>query len=445
MVVVLAFAIADPFIALLAYMWYGLFRPEAWLWADLSALRLSFVLGLILVVRCLTAGVLPNLSHRISWGIFLFLITGLVGQIHAVSQVTGWYWLRFFSNLSLVCLLLISLVNTRSRLFYTVLVTSVSFGVITSNAGLRSLMSGGVRFAVGPDGAFADNNGYALAAVMITPLLLASADTVPADWKRRKWITWALRGAALATTYLVVSTFSRGGFLALGAAALVYYLLIVRKKGIVLAAVAVAILAIAPFVTLPTGYTERLNTIVTYQDVGEESAISRLHFWRVALDMARDQPLGVGLKNFEFNFDKYDFLDGRYGRGRAVHNSHLQALTENGYFGFAVWIGLFVTAISICLRWRRIATRTLAGTEDGQFLWRMAGALVASMAAFIVGGTFIALSINDLTWLTFAIVAALDRVGTKTISNRRRATDPAVVSDMYKVVTPRGAYHVKRS
>ena len=30
------------------------------------------------------------------------------------------------------------------------------------------------------------------------------------------------------------------------------------------------------------------------------------------------------------------------------------------------------------------------------------------MVAFIVGGSFIALALNDLTWVTFAILAALD-------------------------------------
>ena len=39
-----------------------------------------------------------------------------------------------------------------------------------------------------------------------------------------------------------------------------------------------------------------------------------------------------------------------------------------------------------------------------------ANALLVSLVAFIVGGSFIALSLNDLTWYTFALVAALDRL-----------------------------------
>ena len=35
---------------------------------------------------------------------------------------------------------------------------------------------------------------------------------------------------------------------------------------------------------------------------------------------------------------------------------------------------------------------------------------MASMAGFIIGGSFLSLAYNELTWLTFAMVAALDRL-----------------------------------
>jgi putative inorganic carbon (hco3(-)) transporter len=177
-----------------------------------------------------------------------------------------------------------------------------------------------------------------------------------------------------------------------------------------LAVMAVVIATALPFIPLPKGYTERMTTIVTYESTGEESATSRLHFWEVAWDMAIDRPLGVGMRNFDYAYDSYDFLDGRFGRGRAVHNSHLQVLAEQGFVGFFLWVGAFATAISLCMRMRRIGRSQLAGTPDGEFVFFMAGALIISMVAFMVGGTFIALALNDLTWMTFALVAALDRI-----------------------------------
>jgi hypothetical protein len=40
----------------------------------------------------------------------------------------------------------------------------------------------------------------------------------------------------------------------------------------------------------------------------------------------------------------------------------------------------------------------------------MANALLTSMVGFATGGAFLALALNDLTWLTFGMVAALDRL-----------------------------------
>jgi hypothetical protein len=36
--------------------------------------------------------------------------------------------------------------------------------------------------------------------------------------------------------------------------------------------------------------------------------------------------------------------------------------------------------------------------------------LAASMAGFLVGGSFVSLALNDITWLTFALLASLDRM-----------------------------------
>jgi hypothetical protein len=36
--------------------------------------------------------------------------------------------------------------------------------------------------------------------------------------------------------------------------------------------------------------------------------------------------------------------------------------------------------------------------------------LIASMFGFLVGGTFVSMALNELTWLNFALVASLDRL-----------------------------------
>ena len=139
-------------------------------------------------------------------------------------------------------------------------------------------------------------------------------------------------------------------------------------------------------------------------------AADLLHFWRVAVRMVEANPFGVGLRQYDSAYDDYDDSGGLFGPKRSVHNSHLQVLSELGYAGFVVWVATFGYALTVGLRIRFAAT-TLAGLtdEERRFYVSMATALLASMCAFIVGGTFIAAANNELTWLTFAGLAALQR------------------------------------
>ncbi len=66
-------------------MWFALFRPQEWVWVDITGLHLSLVLGILLVVPSLATATFPNLTHPISIGMFLFLLSSLTAQIHAVN------------------------------------------------------------------------------------------------------------------------------------------------------------------------------------------------------------------------------------------------------------------------------------------------------------------------------------------------------------------------
>src|SRR5215210_1633457 len=107
--------------------------------------------------------------------------------------------------------------------------------------------------------------------------------------------------------------------------------------------------------------------------------------------MALDRPLGVGMRNFDEAYDRYDFLDGLYGTGRSVHSSHIQVLAEMGFPGLAAWLGLLACSYWTGLRVRARALRADQSAPEPYFDFTMANALLASMTAFIIGGSFIAL------------------------------------------------------
>jgi putative inorganic carbon (hco3(-)) transporter len=414
MAVGLGVALRSRFGALLVYLWFALFRPQEWVWVDISSLRLSLVVGLLFVVPSVLSGSLPNLSHPLSLGSLAFLGTALVAQFGAIRPDIGWYWLNFLATLILVCLLLVTLVGTKRKFVLTVAVIAASFGIYPAKGGLASLAGGGVQFFAGLGGAFGDNNGYALGTVMIMPFLVAAGQNLSPAHGIERWIRRAFFLSVPLAAFTVVSLFSRGAAVAMAASALVYVLLQERRLVYVLglAAFLTAAIAALPF---QARYLERLQTIGSYEEIQDNSALGRLHFWQVAIDMVRENPLGVGLFNFQPAYDHYDSSGGAYGTERSVHSSHFQVLAETGFAGAALWCVMFVVAIWKSLRVRNRARQLPEQSEDRHFLFTMANALLVSMVGFLVGGAFLALALNDLTWLTFALVAALDRLSARMV------------------------------
>lgn len=407
-VVLLGFAIGglalirSPFGALLFYIWFAVFRPQEWLWIDISAARPSFVIGALLVARCLVSGALPSLWHPLTIGSVVFFGCGLLAQHDAVAPEMGWFWIGYLGKLILIGLFVVRLTSTRDRFYALIATIAISFAFFSAKAGLASFASGGVHYLEGLAGAFSDSNGYAVGCVMVIPLLIATAQNT--TFRPAKWLIIA---AVPLTAFTVVSTYSRGGFLAMVSATVVWVLLQRRRVLIGLTLGVVLAMGLA-FVPLPKGYADRLQTIETYNDVQENSALSRLHVWTVALQVAKEKPLGIGFWGFESIYDRYDFSGGQFGSSRAIHNSHLEALVEAGWGGGAVWLVLLGTAFwtggKVFFRSRR-----MVGSE-AHFFRTMSTGIVASLSGFVVGGSFVSLAYNDLTWLLFAALAALDRV-----------------------------------
>jgi putative inorganic carbon (HCO3(-)) transporter len=306
-------------------------------------------------------------------------------------------------------------------------VIALSFGFHSAKAGLASLLMGGVQFSDGLAGSFIDNNGYALGCAMVMPMLVATGQNLPlllGGVPERRWFPLPFYLAAGLTAFTVVSLFSRAGFLALGAIA-VMFVLLQRRRLVAIGLLCVAALLTFWLVPMPKGYLDRIETIKTYEDIEETSALSRLHFWRVAVDMAKDRPLGVGLRNFEAAYDRYDDTGGKFGSRRAVHSSHFQVLAETGFPGAAAYVGLFGYAMFLAFRIRARSRNAALSPSLQRFLFTSANALMVSMVAFMIGGAFISLALNDLTWLTFALVASLDRLSLQQLAGTGTVMDPA--------------------
>lgn len=434
-------ALVSRHIGLLTYVWFTLFRPVEYSYFALYPLRLPLVSGILLLVPSLLTGRFPNITHPLSAMSWLMWVCVIVAQFTTpvinlgfaarYGYVPTWEYVDQFTRLLLVSTLAVTLLDTKDKIRHYVAIIAAALGFYSAKGGLAAILAGGLQYAEGID-AFPDNNDYALAVNMAMPLMAAAAVTFNAPLPGLRYFRKGFFIAIPLSVITVIATNSRGGLVAMAALALVAAML-QKRRFTWLAGIALAAVLLYNFAPMPDGYVERMQTINKVEETNETSALGRLHFWHVATIMARENPIGVGLRYFNFAYDEYDDMTGFFGSARAVHSSHFQVLAELGYLGAALWIGLFTYATFACLRIRSRAAQLALSDEDRHFYTTMSTAFVASMLAFIVGGAFLAAAYNDLTWLTFGGVAALHR----RFMADERALRPAVVADRAAPVIPR--------
>jgi putative inorganic carbon (HCO3(-)) transporter len=221
------------------------------------------------------------------------------------------------------------------------------------------------------------------------------------------------RGFAVTGLALIVAaigfTYSRGGFVTLGAIALLALLTAPRIPRIVFVAAPLAlVLGIA---LLPTTYLDRMSTFgqiwhgVQGRHVEDSAIRGRISEVRSALMMVGDHPLiGVGSGNYEVHYPNYArvvALDGRR-EERAAHSLYLEVAAENGLIGLTVFVGLLGFSLLGVQRTRQ----AFAASGDTE-LWRLSTALALAIAGFLIGSVFLHLSYPRFLWLLVGLAFAL--------------------------------------
>jgi O-antigen ligase len=158
---------------------------------------------------------------------------------------------------------------------------------------------------------------------------------------------------------------------------------------------------------LPEGYEERIVSAFAEEEELDESAASRPHFWGIAADIARDQPLGVGPGCYNSYYEIYDHSNGRFGHYRTVHSAHFEALAETGYIGVTVWLLLFIISIKKLLRIRKLANINLTRDPKNEFFSNAANLLITANIVFFIGSAFYAQAYNDIIWLVWGLTVVL--------------------------------------
>ena len=400
------FALQGPFQGLLLYSWNAYFRPETWVWTDhIFKLKLSFVIGCFVLVTTLFS------RHRLRVDFPVLLLFALLLHSLASTLVSEHrdhamtYWTEHAKAI-LVTYLITVLVVDLGRYRQLVLVITLSLGFEGARQALASLIfsPGSPNYNAIPY--LGDNNGVAVGMLMLVPMFWYLSVTTELGGRR-----FFYRVGLFGVLYRALSTYSRGAFLSTLALAGVSWFYSRRKFPVFLGIVFCAALVLP---IMPSQFWDRMRTIQTYEQEEESSAVSRIYFWKLAIQMADDRPfLGVGTNSYIPSYDAYDTTGGAYGLSRAVHSSWFGILADLGYLGAFLYVWILAMAMGNCRRTMKVARQF--GDES---LRRPAVALQASLVVFLVGGTFLQLQYLEMLWHFIGLSIVLRRFSEEASATR---------------------------
>lgn len=193
-----------------------------------------------------------------------------------------------------------------------------------------------------------DANDLAVLVVIAFPFAVAMA--LNSRGPRR----WVAAFATIVLLIVVVLSGSRGGTLALLAAALVYIASAKgARRGLVLTVLVVA--GILTWQLSPSWFRARMATVTSLEDdYNTYDYNGRKQIWARAREYIKQNPVaGVGMLNFSVAEGNRLTESGSRGKWSTAHNSYLQVTSELGFVGGAIFLSILGIAVARALALRR--------------------------------------------------------------------------------------------
>lgn len=384
------FILMKPYIGVYMWSWLSYMNPHRFSWGfaynmPFAAITAgSLIIGLFLTKE---KNKFPITPITVIWLIFIFWIT--LSTFTAISVETSiGEWKRVI-KIQLITLLTLLLINTREKLNQLIWVIALSIGFFGIKGGLFVAATAGSFRVWGPPESFiAGNNEIALALLMVLPFM----------WYLRSqssnvWIRHALIIAILLCVLSIISSYSRGAFVAFTAVMMIFWMKSNKKFliGLALVIVAAAVLSF-----MPSHYFERINTIQNYEEDG--SAMGRINAWYFAFNLATEHPLtGGGFGTFtkelflSYAPDPFKHHD--------AHSIYFEVLGEQGFIGLFLFITLWLLSYRTC----RNIKKQVRDNDNLRWAETLASMIQVSLVAYGVGGAFLGLAYFDLPYHIMAI------------------------------------------
>ncbi|MGU3390303.1 putative O-glycosylation ligase, exosortase A system-associated [Sphingomonas sp. M1A8_2b] len=405
-----------PFLLVLVYVYIDIVSPQRLTYLLLNTIPIS----LIAVALAVGGWILADDKRDTRVGARSVLIVVLMLYCWAttlaadfpVEALEKWDWV--WKALIFAAFLPLTL-RTRLRIEALLVFMVLSASSIIIVGGIKTIASGGGGY--GQLNLMVDNNSGLYEGSTISTVAIAIIPVIfwfmgyGTIFKR----DWRLKGFCLALVFacllIPVGTSTRTGLLCIGLLALLS-LRAVKRKGLYLAAIAALGVAAVPF--LPSTFTNRMNTIKTYQ--ADESASTRLAVWKWTIGYAKEHPFGGGFNAFLGNHIRYDLKTADGGaitggskvevdKARAYHSAYFEMLGEQGYPGLALWLAINLIGIV-----RMEVLRRRYRDPEGELAWAgpLAAALQSAHIVYLLGAAFIAIAFQPFIYMLIGAQIGLD-------------------------------------
>ena len=313
--------------------------------------------------------------------ILLLTLTGVLSIPLALEPGRAFDSFIQFFKVVLIFIVMVNVMRTEKRMKRLWILVLIATCILSVNAindyrlGRLALQGERIKGSIG--GLFDNPNDLALHLVTMIPIALAFFFT-----SRNSLTKILLLVTTLLTVGGLVSTFSRGGFLAFLAVLGVLVWKLARRSRWLVPVVA-APLVIAFLLFAPGGYRSRLAT------TGDESSMARFDDLKRSLFIAARHPLlGVGMDNYILFSNS----------NKASHNSYTQVASEMGAAAAVLYI-LFILAPFKGLR--RIERQSYEVKAARRFFYTSV-ALQASLVGYMVASFFASVA---YLWYIYYLVA----------------------------------------
>lgn len=389
-------ALKRPWWGVLSLAIFSYLNPHAYAWGFVRSLPVYYILFLVVCFRTFFTKErqpIPN-DWRIKvfillWFYFIFTTT------QAYYPKIAWQRFWFVTKIYIPFYFTWVLINTREKLYYLIVTIAASISIVAIKGGIFAILSGFSFRIYGPPATqFAENNAFAIAALMMVPLILM--------W-HKETVNLLIKKATLYSIPIIyasaISSWSRGALLTM---VILTLILIInsRQKYLAIPLVFGGIFLLKDH--LPEAWTGRMHTLESYDE--DQSAMGRIEAWTDGWNHTLSHPFaGSG-------FDGWMWVT-----NRDWHSSYVEMFSEHGFIAFGLWLSLILgTLLSL-----RNLTRITKNIEGMGWVYNYCFAIRNSLICYMIGTAFLGLSYWDLLYHLVFIAVLIKKFAMEELAGKQ--------------------------